>query len=52
MIVDPFGKVLAGPLHDEDGLLIADLDLNEHAGPLRLRRGWSLQPARHLRAHG
>jgi nitrilase len=29
VIVDPFGEVLAGPLHDEEGLLIADLDLDE-----------------------
>jgi nitrilase len=28
-IIDPFGEVLAGPLHDEQGLLVADLDLNE-----------------------
>jgi nitrilase len=29
VIVDPFGEVLAGPLHDEEGLLVADLDLDE-----------------------
>jgi nitrilase len=29
VIVDPFGEVLAGPLHDEEGLLITDLDLDE-----------------------
>ena len=29
MIVDPFGEVIAGPLHDEEGLLFADLDLDE-----------------------
>lgn len=29
VIVDPFGEVLAGPLHDEEGLLFADLDLDE-----------------------
>jgi len=29
VIVDPFGAVLAGPLLEEEGLLIADLDLDE-----------------------
>lgn len=29
VIVDPLGKLLAGPLFDEPGLLIADLDLDE-----------------------
>lgn len=29
VIVDPFGEVLAGPLKDEEGLLVADLDLDE-----------------------
>jgi nitrilase len=29
VIVDPFGVVLAGPLIDEEGLLVADLDLDE-----------------------
>lgn len=29
VIIDPFGEVLAGPLHDEAGLLLADLDLDE-----------------------
>lgn len=28
-IIDPFGKVLAGPLFDEEGLLTAELDLDE-----------------------
>jgi nitrilase len=28
-IVDPYGTVLAGPVFDEDALLIADLDLGE-----------------------
>jgi nitrilase len=28
-IIDPFGEVLAGPLHDEEGLLFADLDLGQ-----------------------
>jgi predicted amidohydrolase len=27
LIIDPFGEVLAGPLHDEEGLLYAELDL-------------------------
>jgi nitrilase len=30
-IVDPLGKVLAGPLYDEPGILTADLDLDEIA---------------------
>jgi len=29
VIVDPFGGVLAGPLHDEEGLLLAEIDLDE-----------------------
>jgi nitrilase len=29
VIVDPFGEVLAGPLHDEEGLLVAEIDLVE-----------------------
>jgi nitrilase len=29
VIVDPFGDVLAGPLHDEEGLLLAEIDLGE-----------------------
>jgi nitrilase len=29
VIVDPFGEVLAGPLYDEEGLLFADIDLDE-----------------------
>lgn len=28
VIVDPFGEVLAGPPHDGEGLLVADLDLD------------------------
>lgn len=28
-IVDPFGDVLAGPLHDEEGLLVAEIDPDE-----------------------
>jgi nitrilase len=29
VIVSPFGDVLAGPLYDEEGLLTADIDLND-----------------------
>lgn len=29
VIVDPFGEILAGPLRDEEGLLVAELDLDE-----------------------
>jgi nitrilase len=29
VIVDPFGRVLAGPLHDEEGLLLAEINLGE-----------------------
>ncbi len=29
VIVDPFGEVLAGPLYDEEGLLVAELDLDQ-----------------------
>ncbi len=29
VIVDPFGEVLAGPLHDEEGVLFAELDLGQ-----------------------
>ncbi|GAA2746275.1 carbon-nitrogen hydrolase family protein [Terrabacter aerolatus] len=29
VIVDPFGEVLAGPLVDDEGLLVADLDLRD-----------------------
>ncbi len=29
VIVNPFGEVLAGPLHDEEGLLVAEIDLAE-----------------------
>jgi nitrilase len=31
VIVDPLGKVLAGPLREEPGMLTADLDLDEVA---------------------
>jgi nitrilase len=30
-IVDPLGRILAGPLHDAPGILTADLDLDEIA---------------------
>ena len=29
MIVDPFGKILAGPLYGEEGVLTADIDTDE-----------------------
>ena len=29
VIVDPFGEILAGPLHDDEGLLLAELDLGD-----------------------
>ena len=29
VIVNPFGKVIAGPLYDEEGILYAELDLAE-----------------------
>ena len=29
VIISPFGDVLAGPLYDKEGMLFADLDLNE-----------------------
>ncbi len=28
-IVSPLGQILAGPLYDEEGILLADIDLNE-----------------------
>jgi nitrilase len=28
-IVNPYGEVIAGPVYDEDALLVADLDLGE-----------------------
>ena len=31
VIVDPFGKILAGPLYDEAGLLVAEVDLDQVA---------------------
>ncbi|KAG2179019.1 hypothetical protein INT43_001868 [Umbelopsis isabellina] len=32
MIVSPLGEVLAGPLRNEEGLLVADIDLNDIIG--------------------
>lgn len=32
VIIDPFGKVLAGPLRDEEGLLFADIEPEEALG--------------------
>jgi nitrilase len=29
VIIDPFGEILAGPLTDDEGLLVADLDLDD-----------------------
>jgi nitrilase len=29
VIIDPFGEILAGPLHDEEDLLYAELDLGQ-----------------------
>jgi len=29
VIVSPLGDVVAGPLYDEEGMLVADLDLDE-----------------------
>ena len=29
MIISPLGDVVAGPLYDEEGMLVADLDLDE-----------------------
>jgi nitrilase len=31
VIVNPYGDVVAGPLHDQDGLLVANLDLDDVA---------------------
>ena len=42
VIVDPFGEVVAGPLWDEEGLLVADLDHN-----LITRRKMDLDVAGH-----
>lgn len=29
MIVDPLGNILAGPLYDAPGILVAEVDLND-----------------------
>jgi nitrilase len=42
MIVDPDGKVLAGPLHDEQGMLVAEVDPQRIMGPR-----WQLDVAGH-----
>ena len=48
-IVGPLGQVLAGPHFDGEGILTADLDLDEIAArQVRLRRGRPLRPAGRL----
>jgi nitrilase len=42
VIVDPDGKVLAGPLHEEQGLLVAEVDPQRVTGPR-----WQLDVAGH-----
>ena len=42
MIVDPDGKVLAGPLHEEQGMLFAEVDPQRVVGPR-----WQLDVAGH-----
>lgn len=42
MIVDPDGKVLAGPLHEEQGMLFAEVDPQRIVGPR-----WQLDVAGH-----
>lgn len=42
MIVDPDGKVLAGPLHEEQGMLFAEVDPQRITGPR-----WQLDVAGH-----
>lgn len=42
VVVDPDGKVIAGPLHDEQGLLIAEVDPQKIVGPR-----WQLDVAGH-----
>jgi nitrilase len=42
MIVDPDGKVLAGPMHEEQGLLLAEVDPQRIVGPR-----WQLDVAGH-----
>ena len=43
-IVDPAGRVLAGPARDGETILTANLDLDEIARHLRPRRGRPLRP--------
>ncbi len=42
VIVDPDGKVIAGPMHQEQGLLFAELDPQKMTGP-----PWQLDVAGH-----
>ena len=42
VIVDPDGKVVAGPLHDEQGLLLGEVDPQRITGPR-----WQLDVAGH-----
>lgn len=42
VIVDPDGKVLAGPMHDEQGMLLAEVDPQRIVGPR-----WQLDVAGH-----
>ena len=46
VIVEPtWGKVIAGPLYGEEGIVVADCDLREGLrGEALVRRGRSLQP--------
>jgi nitrilase len=41
-IVDPDGKVIAGPLHEEQGMLLAEVDPRRITGPR-----WQLDVAGH-----
>ena len=38
-VVSPLGALIAGPLYDGEGILVADLDLGEIRQSVRLRRG-------------
>ncbi|HEX4684195.1 MAG TPA: nitrilase-related carbon-nitrogen hydrolase, partial [Gemmatimonadaceae bacterium] len=42
VIADPDGKLLAGPLHEEQGILYADVDMARIVGPR-----WQLDVAGH-----
>jgi nitrilase len=42
VIVDPDGKVVAGPLHEEQGILVAEVDPQRITGPR-----WQLDVAGH-----